>query len=112
MIVVQQAAETLASKHQSVRVSRWRSSREQHIGKTLMVALAVIVDKVFSDGSPKVSFAERDNPIEAFALDGQYKTFRIGVPVSGPPIPGPEAYDSDKHSLVTLFGADVWEWLP
>jgi hypothetical protein len=33
-----------------------------------MVALAVIVDKVFSDGPAKVSFAERDDPIEAFAL--------------------------------------------
>lgn len=67
VVVIQQATETLASKHRNVRVGRWRSTREQHVGETLMVALAVVVDKVFSDGPAKVSFAERDDPIEAFA---------------------------------------------
>ena len=49
-----------------------------------MVPLAVIVGEVFSNGPPKMGLPEWNDPIEAFALDGQDKSLRIGVQVWAP----------------------------
>jgi uncharacterized protein len=57
MVIVQEAAETFASMHRSVRVGRRRRSREQHVGKTVVVPLAMLVPKVFSNRPTKMSIA-------------------------------------------------------
>src|ERR1700690_3981284 len=66
--------------------SCWPASapREQHVAKTLMVSLAVVVKEVFPNRPPKMGLPERDDSIEAFALDGQDESLRIGVQVWAP----------------------------
>src|SRR5450432_3292048 len=49
-----------------------------------MVPLAVIVSDGFSNGPPKMGLPKWNDPIEAFALDGQDKSLRIGVQVWAP----------------------------
>src|SRR5450631_2004310 len=84
MVVVEQATESLAPVHPAILVRwRWRAL-EQDVVQTLMVPLTMVVGEVLADGPPQMSFSQRHDPVEAFALDRKYNSLRVRVQVRTP----------------------------
>src|SRR5450631_3078317 len=81
MVVVEHTTESFPAEHPSVLVRRRRRALEQHIVETLVVPLTMVVLNVLSDGTPQMAFSQRHYPVEAFALDRQYKSLRVRVQV-------------------------------
>ena len=71
MIEVEQAAEPLAPNDPAVCVGWFGRSDDQPVLDTLVISLAMVVLDELGDHVPKVSLAERHDPIEALTPDGE-----------------------------------------
>jgi hypothetical protein len=76
-----QAAEAFSPRHRRAVVRGCGRRRDQPVLKPLVVALEVIVLDELADGETEVPFTERDQLVQAVALDGQHEPLGEGVEV-------------------------------
>jgi tetratricopeptide (TPR) repeat protein len=79
IVVVEEAAEALAPSDLPTALKIF--SLDQFVAEPLVIPFTVVVHDVFGERTTKVSFAERNQPIQAFLLDRPYKSLRVSIAV-------------------------------
>lgn len=79
LVVIEEATESRTSPNPTVHGRR--RSGNQDVTKPLVIALAVVMRDVLCECATEMTFADRDDPIEALGLDGSYEAFGVRVRV-------------------------------
>ena len=83
--MAQEAAEALSTRDRSrgicVLVSRRRRRSDQPVVEALVVALEMVVRDELRDRKAEMALTERNELVEAFALDREYEALRKGVQI-------------------------------
>ena len=88
VIILEQAAETLAAGDGAIAIADIGFGRDELIAQTLMVSLGMIVRDVLIQRVAERLFADEDHLVEAFFLDRADETFAAGVQVRAKRLPG------------------------
>ncbi len=81
MVEAQQPAESFTPRHRRVVVGGCGEWRDQPVVEPLVVALHVIMLDELADSEAEVPLTERDQPVQALALDGQHEALGEGVEI-------------------------------
>ena len=84
VIVVQHAAQALASLNLACIVEMASLGADELVRQTLVIALTVIMRDEVLNSCPQRFLAEEDRPIQAGFLDSAHKSLRVGVQVWRP----------------------------
>ena len=84
IVVVQHAAEALASLDVACVTEVARFWADEVIRQALVIALAMIMDDEVLNGCPQRLLPEEDHAIQAGLLDAADKSLRIGVQIRAP----------------------------
>ena len=110
VVVVEQAAQPLATADASMTTSDAIVPFDQPVIEALMIALSMIMRNVFADRSAKRFLTEEDHPVEAFAFDRQNKPLdesvqirrTVGSLITSVPASSIEARNSAPELLVAV----------
>ena len=79
-VIVQQSAQSRASRYVASHIAGWRS-RNQLVVETLVIPFAMVVRDKFRDRAPEMTLPHRNHPVEAFLFDRSDEPLRVRIRV-------------------------------
>ena len=80
-IVLEDTPEPFLALDCAVHVGLFARRFNQLVAPTLVIALHVVVLRVFPHGFPKMALAQRDDLIETLGADGENESLRVRIQV-------------------------------
>jgi hypothetical protein len=78
LVVIEHSTESGPSANPTCGLHRW-SAGNQDVTQPLVIPLAMVMGNVLRERATKVTFADRDDPIQAFGLNRSHDAFSVRV---------------------------------